>query len=70
MTVLVDRLSAALSDCYGIERELGAGGLATVYLAYDLQHHRQVAVQMLHDHLAASLGAKRFFAAIRTTANL
>src|SRR3954471_12108613 len=70
MTTTVDRLATALADRYRIERELGQGGMATVYLANDLRHHRKVAVKVLHPDLAAALGAERFLAEIRTTANL
>ncbi|MFI5209093.1 MAG: protein kinase [Gemmatimonadales bacterium] len=63
-------LSAALADRYRIERELGAGGMATVYLAEDLKHHRQVAVKVLRPELAAVIGAERFLTEITTTANL
>ncbi|HEX8726453.1 MAG TPA: protein kinase [Gemmatimonadaceae bacterium] len=64
------RLSAALADRYRIERELGAGGMATVYLAQDLKHDRKVAIKVLHPDLAAALGAQRFLSEIKTTANL
>ena len=64
------RLAAALADRYRIERELGAGGMATVYLAHDLRHDRQVAVKVLRPELAAVIGAERFLSEIRTTANL
>src|SRR5688572_25483514 len=64
------RLAGALADRYRIERELGAGGMATVYLAEDLRHHRKVAVKVLRPELAAVIGADRFLAEIRTTANL
>ena len=64
------RLTAALADRYRIERELGQGGMATVYLADDLRHHRPVAVKVLRPELAAVIGAERFLAEIRTTANL
>jgi serine/threonine protein kinase len=57
MNTMPERLTAALADRYRIERELGAGGMATVYLAEDLKHHRKVAVKVLHPELAAVLGA-------------
>ncbi len=65
-----DRLSAALSDRYRIERELGQGGMATVYLAHDLKHDRDVAIKVLKPELAAVLGADRFIVEIKTTAAL
>ncbi len=65
-----DRLKTALSDRYAIEAELGAGGMATVYLAEDLKHHRKVAVKVLRPELAAVLGAERFLKEIEVTANL
>jgi len=64
------RLSAALADRYRIERELGAGGMATVYLAHDVRHDRKVALKVLRPDLAAILGGERFLAEIKTTANL
>jgi len=64
------RLVNALSDRYHIERELGAGGMATVYLAQDLRHERRVAVKVLRPELAAVIGADRFLQEIKTTANL
>ena len=70
MTDQFDRLTAALADRYAIERELGSGGMATVYLAEDLKHHRKVAVKVLRPELAAVLGAERFVQEITTTANL
>ncbi len=70
MTTPLDRLAAALADRYRIERELGAGGMATVYLAEDLKHHREVAVKVLRPELAVVLGAERFLAEINVTANL
>ena len=66
----LERLTAALVDRYRIERELGAGGMATVYLAEDLKHHRQVAVKLLHPDLIASIGAERFLREIETVAGL
>ena len=65
-----ERLVLALSDRYRIERELGSGGMATVYLARDPRHDRHVAIKVLHPELAAALGGDRFLAEIRTTANL
>ncbi len=70
MTSPAERLTAALSDRYRIERELGAGGMATVYLAEDLKHQRQVAIKVLKPELAAVLGAERFIQEITTTAQL
>jgi serine/threonine-protein kinase len=64
------RLAAALADRYRIERELGQGGMATVHLAEDLKHDRKVAIKVLRPELAAVLGAERFLAEIKTTANL
>jgi tetratricopeptide (TPR) repeat protein len=64
------RLDAALTGRYRIERELGAGGMATVYVAEDLRHHRQVAVKVLRSELAASLGAERFLREIEIVARL
>ncbi len=66
----MDRLGAALADRYRIERELGAGGMATVYLAQDLRHDRQVALKVLKPELAAVIGAERFLNEIKVTANL
>jgi len=66
----LDRLTAALADRYRLERELGAGGMATVYLAQDLKHDRQVAIKVLRPELAAVIGAERFLVEIKTTANL
>src|SRR5687768_9983153 len=65
-----NRLSTALADRYRIERELGQGGMATVYLAHDLKHDRRVAIKVLKPELAAVLGADRFVVEIRTTAAL
>lgn len=64
------RLAGALADRYRVERELAGGGMATVYLAHDLRHDRQVAVKVLHPHLAAVVGADRFLKEIKTTAHL
>ena len=67
---LLTRLQAALSERYRFEREIGAGGMATVYLAHDLRHHRDVAVKVLRPELSAIIGAERFLVEIQTTANL
>ncbi len=66
----LERLTTALADRYRIEREIGAGGMATVYLAEDLKHKRQVALKVLKPELAAVLGAERFVQEITTTAAL
>jgi serine/threonine-protein kinase len=70
VTVPFDRLAAALADRYRLERELGQGGMATVYLAHDLRHDRRVAIKVVHPELTALLGADRFLAEIKTTAAL
>ena len=66
----IERLALALSTRYRIEREIGAGGMATVYLAHDLRHDRDVAIKVLHPDLGAALGGERFLSEIRTTARL
>ncbi len=66
----VARLNQALAGRYAIERELGEGGMAVVYLAEDLRHHRKVALKVLRQELAAVVGAERFLTEIETTANL
>ncbi|MBA3892979.1 MAG: serine/threonine-protein kinase [Gemmatimonadales bacterium] len=70
MPELLGRLQSALSDRYRIDREAGAGGMATVYLAEDVRHDRQVALKVLRPELAAVIGADRFLAEIKLTANL
>ena len=70
MSTVADRLTAALAGRYRIERELGVGGMATVYLARDLKHDRDVAIKVLKPELAAVLGAERFIVEIKTTAAL
>ncbi len=66
----LDRLSAALTGRYTIVREIGAGGMATVYLAEDVRHRRKVAIKVLHPELTAVLGPERFLNEIELTANL
>jgi eukaryotic-like serine/threonine-protein kinase len=68
VTAVAQRLTRALEGRYRIERELGAGGMATVYLAEDLKHDRKVAIKVLKPELAAVLGADRFVVEIKTTA--
>jgi len=70
MTAISERLLAALADRYRIERELGAGGMATVFLAHDLKHNRDVAIKVLHPDLALSLTGERFLREIGITARL
>jgi hypothetical protein len=65
-----DALRTALADRYRIEREIGAGGMATVYLAEDLKHHRKVALKVLRPELSAQLGPERFLHEIALTASL
>ena len=61
---MIDRLHNALSAQYRLDRELGAGGMATVYLAHDLKHDRDVAIKVLHPDLGAALGGERFLSEI------
>jgi len=65
-----ERLTRALADRYRLDREIGRGGMATVYLAHDLKHERRVALKVLRPELAAMLGAERFLREIKTTAQL
>ncbi len=67
---MLDQLRRALTDRYDVDREIGAGGMATVFLAQDRRHGRRVAIKVLNAELGAVLGAERFLAEIRTTANL
>jgi Tol biopolymer transport system component len=70
MPELLSRLQSALADRYRLDREIGAGGMATVYQAQDLRHSRPVALKVLRPELAAVIGAERFLAEIKLTANL
>jgi serine/threonine-protein kinase len=70
MPTSVEELRAALAYRYTVERELGAGGMATVYLAQDVKHGRQVAIKVLKPELAHAVGADRFLREIRITAGL
>ncbi|MBC7791237.1 MAG: protein kinase [Anaerolineae bacterium] len=70
MIGIVERIQSALGDRYQIERELGRGGMATVYLAIDLKHNRRVALKILHPNLTTNLGTERFLREIRTAASL
>ena len=66
----IAQLNTALLGRYAIEREIGAGGMATVYLAHDLKHRRKVALKVLKPELGAVLGVERFLSEIQVTANL
>ncbi len=66
----LERLKAALADRYRLERELGRGGMATVYLAEDLKHHREIAIKVLNPELTQSVGADRFLREIQIAARL
>ena len=66
----VAQLNTALTGRYDIDREIGAGGMATVYLARDVRHDRKVALKVLKPELGAVLGVERFLAEIKVTANL
>src|SRR6188768_771834 len=67
---ILTQLTTALANRYDVEREIGAGGMATVYLARDVKHDRRVALKVLNPELGAVLGVERFLAEIRVTANL
>ena len=70
MNTIVARLTTALADRYTVTRELGQGGMATVYLVHDRKHDRDVAIKVLKPELGAVLGGERFLSEIRTTARL
>src|SRR6476646_6691648 len=67
---IADRLTATLGDRFRVDRELGAGGMATVYVAHDLRHDRLVAIKVFSDALAQSVGAERFLREIQIAAQL
>lgn len=70
MSVPIDRLKLALAGHYGIEKEIGSGGMATVFLAHDRKHDRAVALKVMHPELSAVMGSERFLREIRIVANL
>ncbi len=70
MAHIPEQLQRDLADRYQLERELGRGGMATVYLAQDLRHDRPVALKVLHSELAAALGPERFLREIKLAARL
>ena len=70
MTATLTRLASSLGDRYRVERELGSGGMATVYLAHEERYDRRVAIKVLRPEIAAALGAERFLREIRMTAAL
>src|SRR6202521_5714221 len=70
MPLVRERLHAALADRYALQREIGRGGMATVFLAQDVKHDRLVALKVLHPELAASLGPERFLREIQIAARL
>src|SRR5687768_13119242 len=70
MTDVTARLTTAISDRYTLLHEVGQGGMAIVYLAEDVRHHRRVAIKVLHPQLSAVLGSERFLKEIELTANL
>src|SRR5687768_10407965 len=69
-TSVTDRIRTAIGGIYRLEREVGRGGMATVYLAEDVKHHRKVALKVLHPELAAVVGADRFLREIEIAARL
>src|ERR1043165_7650945 len=70
MTDQLERLPPALRDTYNVERQIGQGGMATVYVAEDLKHHRRVAIKLLRPELTATLGTERFLREIQLAAKL
>ena len=70
MLDLEERLQTALADRYAVECEIGRGGMATVFLAEDLKHHRQVAIKVLHPGISSDVATERFFREIEIVAGL
>ena len=70
MAEIIEKVRAAFAESYAIEREVGQGGMATVYLARDLKHNRQVALKVLRPELAAAMGGDRFPREIEIVAQL
>jgi serine/threonine-protein kinase len=70
MPDLLERLKSALADRYAVEREVGRGGMATVFLAEDLKHHRRVAIKVLHPEISSDVATERFFREIEIVAGL
>jgi serine/threonine-protein kinase len=70
MSEVLDRMQTALADRYTIQRELGRGGMAVVYLAEDRRHERPVAIKVLRPELTSAMAAERFLREIKLTANL
>src|ERR1041385_6628170 len=70
MTPAENQIAAAVAGRYEVDREIGRGGMATVYLARDVRHNRKVALKVLNPELGAVLGVERFLAEIQVTANL
>jgi serine/threonine-protein kinase len=70
LSTSLDRLTAALADRYTVEHEIGVGGMATVYLAHDLKHERQVALKVMRPELSAILGGERFLREVSIAAKL
>src|SRR3954466_15391446 len=70
MSDVLTRITSALESRYRITRQAGIGGMATVYLAHDIKHERDVAIKVLHPELGATLGSDRFLSEIKTTAKL
>ena len=70
MPASIEQINARLPERYRVERQVGAGGMATIYLAHDLKHDRRVALKILNDELSATVGAERFLREVRFAARL